>query len=120
MQLEKAGMIQVALYDENGQLVKKVQQTGLLGSNTMVMSNLTALLPGVCYQPINFINFNQSTRQLVNWLTPLQHLQIFHHCFSFFLSQSITEGMAVVAIAGHFGIVSELVNCFWFIGIFPA
>jgi hypothetical protein len=47
MQLEKAGMIQVALYDASGRLVKKVQQEGLLGRNTIVMSNLSALLPGV-------------------------------------------------------------------------
>jgi len=47
MQLEKAGMIQVALYDASGRLVKKVQQQGLLGRNTIVMSNLSALLPGV-------------------------------------------------------------------------
>jgi hypothetical protein len=47
MQLEKAGVIQVALFDASGRLVKKVQQAGLLGRNTIVMSNLTALLPGV-------------------------------------------------------------------------
>jgi hypothetical protein len=47
MQLEKAGVIQVALYDASGRLVKKVQQQGLLGRNTIVMSNLSALLPGV-------------------------------------------------------------------------
>jgi len=47
MQLEKAGMIQVALYNESGQLVKKIQKTGMLGRNTIVMSNLSALLPGV-------------------------------------------------------------------------
>lgn len=45
MQLEKAGMIQVALYDAGGQLVRKVQQAALLGRNTVVMSNLAALLP---------------------------------------------------------------------------
>jgi hypothetical protein len=47
MQLEKTGMIQVALYDASGRLVKKLQQHGLLGRNTIVMSNLSALLPGV-------------------------------------------------------------------------
>jgi hypothetical protein len=47
MQLEKAGVIQVALYDASGQLVRKVQQAGLLGTNTIVMSNLSALLPGL-------------------------------------------------------------------------
>ena len=47
MQLEKAGMIQVALYNASGRLVSKVQQQGLLGRNTIVMSNLSALLPGV-------------------------------------------------------------------------
>ena len=47
MQLEKTGVIQVALFDASGRLVKKVQQQGLLGRNTIVMSNLTALLPGV-------------------------------------------------------------------------
>ncbi|OQP46359.1 hypothetical protein A4D02_31680 [Niastella koreensis] len=47
MQLEKAGVIQVALYDASGRQVKKVQQQGLLGRNTIVMSNLTTLLPGV-------------------------------------------------------------------------
>jgi len=47
MQLEKAGVVQVALYDASGRLVKKVQQQGLLGRNTIVISNLTALLPGV-------------------------------------------------------------------------
>ena len=47
MQLEKPGMIQVALYDASGRLVKKLQQQGLLGRNTIVMSNLSALLPGV-------------------------------------------------------------------------
>lgn len=47
MQLEKAGVIQVALYDAGGRLVKKVQQQGLLGRNTIVMRDLTALLPGV-------------------------------------------------------------------------
>jgi hypothetical protein len=46
MQLEKAGMIQVALYDESGRLVRKLQQTGLTGRNTIAMSNLSALLPG--------------------------------------------------------------------------
>jgi hypothetical protein len=47
MQLEKAGMIQVALYNASGRLVSKIQQTGLLGRNTIVMSNLSALPPGV-------------------------------------------------------------------------
>ncbi|WP_081149686.1 T9SS type A sorting domain-containing protein [Niastella vici] len=46
MQLEKAGMIQVALYDAGGRLVRKLQQSGLTGRNTIVMSNLSALLPG--------------------------------------------------------------------------
>lgn len=47
MQLEKAGMIQVALYDASGRLVKKSQQTGLVGRNTIAIGNLSALLPGV-------------------------------------------------------------------------
>ncbi len=47
MQLAKAGMIQVALYNASGSLVNKVQQQGLLGRNTIVMSQLSALLPGV-------------------------------------------------------------------------
>ncbi|OQP51311.1 hypothetical protein A4H97_27415 [Niastella yeongjuensis] len=47
MQLEKAGVIQVALYNSSGQLVSKVQQQGLLGRNTIVMYNLSALLPGI-------------------------------------------------------------------------
>jgi hypothetical protein len=46
MQLEKAGMIQVALYDASGRLVKRLQQQGLAGRNTIVMSDLSALLPG--------------------------------------------------------------------------
>jgi len=46
MQLEKAGMIQVALYDASGRLVRKLQQSGLTGRNTIAMSNLSALLPG--------------------------------------------------------------------------
>ena len=47
MQLEKTGMIQVALYDAGGRLVRRSQQTGLVGRNTIVMGNLSALLPGV-------------------------------------------------------------------------
>lgn len=47
MQLEKTGMIQVALYDASGRLVRRSQQTGLVGRNTIAMSNLSALLPGV-------------------------------------------------------------------------
>jgi hypothetical protein len=47
MQLEKTGMIQVALYDASGRLVRRSQQTGVLGRNTIVMGNLSALLPGV-------------------------------------------------------------------------
>ncbi|MCS3802013.1 T9SS type A sorting domain-containing protein [Niastella sp. OAS944] len=47
MQLEKAGMIQVALYDASGRLVKRSQQTGLVGRNTIAIGNLSALLPGV-------------------------------------------------------------------------
>jgi hypothetical protein len=46
MQLEKAGMIQVALYNASGQLVRKLQQPGLKGQNALTMSNLSALLPG--------------------------------------------------------------------------
>jgi hypothetical protein len=46
MQLEKAGMIQVALYDASGRLVRTLQQSGLTGRNTIAMSNLSALLPG--------------------------------------------------------------------------
>lgn len=46
MQLEKAGMIQVALYDASGRVVRKLQQSGLMGRNTIAMSNLAALLPG--------------------------------------------------------------------------
>ena len=46
MQLEKAGMIQVALYNAGGQLVKRFQQQGLAGLNTIAMRNLSALLPG--------------------------------------------------------------------------
>jgi hypothetical protein len=47
MQLEKAGMIQVALYDASGRLVRRSQQTGLVGRNTIAMGNLSALLPGI-------------------------------------------------------------------------
>jgi hypothetical protein len=47
MQLEKAGMIQVALYDAGGRLVRRSQQTGLVGRNTIAISDLSALLPGV-------------------------------------------------------------------------
>jgi len=47
MQLEKTGMIQVALYDASGRLVRRSQQTGMLGRNTIVMGNLSALLPGI-------------------------------------------------------------------------
>jgi hypothetical protein len=47
MQLEKTGVIQVALYDASGRLVRRSQQTGLVGRNTIVMGNLSALLPGV-------------------------------------------------------------------------
>jgi hypothetical protein len=46
MQLEKAGMIQVALYNASGQLVLKLQQPGLTGRNTIVAGNLSALLTG--------------------------------------------------------------------------
>jgi hypothetical protein len=46
MQLEKAGMIQAALFDASGRLVKRLQQQGLAGRNTIVMSDLSALLPG--------------------------------------------------------------------------
>ena len=47
MQLEKTGIIQVALYDVSGRLVRRHQQSGLAGRNTIVMDNLSALLPGV-------------------------------------------------------------------------
>jgi hypothetical protein len=47
MQLEKTGMIQVALYDASGRLVRRSQQTGMLGQNTIVMGNLSALPPGI-------------------------------------------------------------------------
>ncbi|OQP57525.1 T9SS type A sorting domain-containing protein [Niastella populi] len=47
MQLEKTGMIQVALYDASGRLVRRSHQTGVVGRNTIVMGNLSALLPGV-------------------------------------------------------------------------
>jgi hypothetical protein len=47
MQLEKAGTIQVALYDASGRLVRRSQQAGLVGRNTIAMGNLSALLPGV-------------------------------------------------------------------------
>lgn len=47
MQLEKAGMVQVALYDAGGRLVRMSQQTGLVGRNTIAIGNLSALLPGV-------------------------------------------------------------------------
>jgi len=47
MQLQKAGMIQVTLYDAGGRLVRKLQQSGLTGQNTIVISNLSALLPGI-------------------------------------------------------------------------
>lgn len=47
MQLENAGMIQVALYDASGRLVRRLQQSGLTGRNTIVISNLSALLPGI-------------------------------------------------------------------------
>jgi len=46
MQLEKAGMIQAALFDASGRLVKRLQQQGLAGRNTIVLSGLSALLPG--------------------------------------------------------------------------
>jgi hypothetical protein len=46
MQLEKAGMIQVALFNTSGQLIRKLQQQGLKGQNAIAMSNLSALLPG--------------------------------------------------------------------------
>ncbi|WP_166437287.1 T9SS type A sorting domain-containing protein [Niastella caeni] len=46
MQLEKAGMIQIALYDAGGRLIRKLQQHGLAGRNTIAMSSLRALLPG--------------------------------------------------------------------------
>jgi hypothetical protein len=49
MQLEKAGMIQAALYDASGRLVRTSQQTGLVGRNTIAMGDLSALLPGVYY-----------------------------------------------------------------------
>lgn len=47
MQLEKTGTIQVALYDASGRMVRRSQQTGLVGRNTMTMGNLSALLPGI-------------------------------------------------------------------------
>jgi hypothetical protein len=46
MQLEKAGAIQVALFNAGGQLIKKLQQQGLKGLNAIAMSNLSALPPG--------------------------------------------------------------------------
>ena len=46
LQLEKAGMIQVALFNTSGQLLGKLQQQGLKGQNAIAMSNLSALLPG--------------------------------------------------------------------------
>lgn len=47
MQLEKTGMIQVALYDASGRLVRRSQQTGQVGRNTIAIGDLSALLPGV-------------------------------------------------------------------------
>ncbi|WP_207515507.1 T9SS type A sorting domain-containing protein [Longitalea luteola] len=46
MQLEKAGMIQVALYNAGGELVRKQQHAGVLGRNTVVISDLSALPAG--------------------------------------------------------------------------
>jgi hypothetical protein len=46
MQLEKAGMIQVALYNASGRLVRTLQQSVLPGRNTIAMSSLSALPPG--------------------------------------------------------------------------
>ncbi|WP_205513692.1 T9SS type A sorting domain-containing protein [Longitalea arenae] len=46
MQLEKAGKIQVALFDAGGRLVRKQQHTGMLGRNTIVISDLSALPTG--------------------------------------------------------------------------
>ena len=64
MQLEKAGVIQVALYDASGRLVKKVQQQGLLGRNTIVMSSLSALLPGVYLVQVK-VDKNTSFQKLI-------------------------------------------------------
>jgi hypothetical protein len=47
LQLQKAGMIQIALYDASGKMVKTLRQTGFTGNNTISVSHLTALLPGV-------------------------------------------------------------------------
>jgi type IX secretion system substrate protein len=52
MQLEKAGVFQVALFNASGQLVRKLQQPGLKGQNAIVMSNLSALLPGTYFLQI--------------------------------------------------------------------
>lgn len=65
MQLEKAGMIQVALYNASGQLVRKLQQQGLTGQNTIAMGNLSALLTGTYYLQIkagNHTSFEKLTK----------------------------------------------------------
>lgn len=46
MQLEKAGMIRVALFNAGGQLVRMQQHTGVLGRNTIVINDLSALPTG--------------------------------------------------------------------------
>lgn len=46
MQLEKAGVIQVALYNASGQVVRTLQQQGLTGRNTIPLGNLSALPTG--------------------------------------------------------------------------
>lgn len=47
VQLQKAGFIQVALYDANGKIVKTVRQAGFTGSNTIAIGHLTELPPGI-------------------------------------------------------------------------
>jgi len=47
LQIEKAGAIQIALYDAGGRQVKKLERQGMTGSNTIVINDLSILQPGV-------------------------------------------------------------------------
>ena len=49
LQLEKAGVIQITLYDAGGRLHKKLERQGMTGNNTIVVNDLSELQPGVYF-----------------------------------------------------------------------
>jgi hypothetical protein len=65
LQLQNTVMIQVTLYDASGRMVKKLQQQGFAGKNTIITGNLSLLLPGVyvaCIQAGDHTTFHKLTK----------------------------------------------------------